>query len=258
VRCSSFPVSRYVHGVDGVVENLSVKDLFLDIAKIRGLQKANFTNTKCRPRFGKFHKKFGLRKGTISAVDLTSPPVLNRNAAGMLLKLRLSKAVGALSAMRISAHFKLLLLPDELISLIVDYLDDSKTLRNLARSCRRIQEIAEHKLYRALLIRSGPKTKAIKRSFSNRLGRARALLYLECPLKNDEPQSFDSLDHILRSATRLREIMFESPACNSSDFEDSVAWEHMTRHIFSPFQEAALDVGKHLVVPPLQQLRKGE
>lgn len=73
----------------------------------------------------------------------------------MRLKLRMSKAVGALSAMATSPQFDLLRLPNEIIALIIEQVDDRRTLRRLARTCHRIQDLAENKLYRTLTIRSG-------------------------------------------------------------------------------------------------------
>lgn len=176
----------------------------------------------------------------------------------MLLRLRISKAIGILTTMRTSTQFPLLLLPDELIALIVEQIDDLKTLRSLTRTCNRVQGIAESKLYRTLLIRSGDATQVLKRCLASQPERAKAIRKLECPLKSDERQDYESLKHILTVATGLREFMFESPACNTTDFEDSDEWEYMVRHVFSPFQRAVSTIAPGIPERPLQQLREGE
>lgn len=160
--------------------------------------------------------------------------------------------------MRISPQFPLLLLPDELIALVIEHVDDVKSLRSLTRTCHRLQDIAEGKLYRTLLLRSGTSTRGLKRSLRSRPERAKAIRKLECPLKSTESQKYELLEQIFTAATGAREIMFESPACNTADFEDFDEWEYMAHHLFRPFQEAAIMIGKDVRAKPLQQLQEGE
>ena len=163
-----------------------------------------------------------------------------------------------LSTMRTSIQFPLLLLPDELIALIIENVDDWKTLRNLARTCHQLQDIAESKLYRTLLIRSDHTARMLKNSLGSRPKRVKGVRKLECPLKDTERQDYDSLQDLCIMATGLREIMFESPACNTAEFEDPAEWEFMTRRLFCPFQRAAMNSEHYLSQTPLQQLREGE
>lgn len=153
----------------------------------------------------------------------------------------------------------LLDLPQELLALIVDYINDGDTLQCLTRTCRRTQSLAEPKLYRTLLIRTGPHMRSIQRALEANSDRAKSLEFLDVPCDNTRPPHFQFLADVLRSADNLREFMFESPSCNSTgDFEDASAWNAMTQPLFSVFDEASLKMWSSGVTePPLQKLQKG-
>ena len=145
--------------------------------------------------------------------------------------------------MRTIQQFELLRLPDELIALIIEHIGDQRTLRNLACTCHLVQDIAEAKLYRRILIRSGYKAKDVDYAFRARPKRVQALEFLDIPCDGHERQNYDALASILRSARRLKEIMFEGPACNSGDsrgFENTADWYYMTTRLSEAFQSAPL------------------
>lgn len=176
----------------------------------------------------------------------------------MFLRLRLSKAVGTYRASRMTVQFPLLELPDELIAFIVEQVSDCELLRHLARSCRRLRSIAENCLYRDILLRSGRRTTALKRSLELRPGRAKALRNLDIACWGNEEHDFDAVGLILGWSSNLRSLMFESPACNTGDFEDDDDdWNLMTSPLFAVFRDACLNgAGSHLEDRPLQNLQK--
>lgn len=53
--------------------------------------------------------------------------------------------------------------------------------------------------------------------------------------------------------------MFESPQCNTSEFEDPETWREMATQLFEPFQNAvALENEVSLARQSLQKLRRRE
>ena len=180
----------------------------------------------------------------------------------MRLKLRMLKAVGALRAITVSGKFSLLDLPDELITLIIEQVDDLRTLQYLARTCNRLQDIAEAKVYRVRLMRSAHAAESLQRSLKRRSQRAKALQILDIPCNKDKRQDFNLIAEMLSSANNLKELMFESPYCNSCDiksFEDAASWKLMTDTFFSCFQDATIrSSGALIAEKPLQRLQRCE
>jgi hypothetical protein len=117
-------------------------------------------------------------------------------------------------------------------------------------TCHRIQSLAEPMLYRELLVRQPSKARKLLNALGHERAVAVRLLEVPCdPTFND----VTTVSELMTSATNLKELMFESPACNLSRFEEEGVWQSMADKLFLPFQQA---VGGELFVKPLQKLMK--
>jgi len=184
----------------------------------------------------------------------------NASTLAMLLRSRLSRAIDRFNARNTPMQFDLFGLPEEIVLLIVEYVEDAADLQHLASTCRRLQELAEEKLWQALLIRRGRTARHIARCFHARPQRIKAVRTIQLPCKQGVVHDFTAVNNILRATVGVRELYFESPECNTTDedtFENADDWKLLSDHVFTPFQEALagypLD-GVHAA--PLQKLRK--
>lgn len=177
----------------------------------------------------------------------------------MRLKFRIMQAVDKFSARNTQFQFPLLDLPNELIAHIIEEVENIRTLRRLARTCRRVQHLAEPVLYRSILVRTGPETNDIRLAIDSRPERAGGIHSLDIPCHARYHQDFTAIAELLHRAHNLKELMFESPQCNTSDFEDTETWRQMAGRLFQPFQSAvALENERDLSRRPLQKLKRRE
>lgn len=177
----------------------------------------------------------------------------------MSFRSSLSNAFDTLSPWTSSKKFRILELPDELITLIIEHVHERKTLRRLARTCRKLQLLAEEMLYRCLLVRSSLTLNGLERALRAKNARFKAVQFLDVPCESARPPSFASLAHIANEATNMREMMWESPECNHNDFESLGPWKEMTDPLFALFERAATVRGHgYIRDPPLQRLQKRE
>lgn len=171
----------------------------------------------------------------------------------MRLAYTVSKAIGSMRAMTTSTKFLILELPDELVTIMVEHINDLKTLLNLATTCRRLQDIAEQKIYRHLFFRTGRKTYNCYAALRQLPNRAKAIQSIQIPCDHKHIQRFAMIEKTLIKANNLRDLMIESPECNNGEFEEEEAWQEMARHIFNPFS-LAINAGS----TRLQRLQKCE
>ncbi|KAK4613749.1 hypothetical protein CLAFUW4_08715 [Fulvia fulva] len=174
----------------------------------------------------------------------------------MTLRLLITKAIGKMAAMNTPFQFRLMDLPNELIAHIIDQIDSIKAVRRLSRTCRRIQHLAEPLLYRRIQLRTGCDVDQIITAVSSRPERAAAIRFLDIPCDDTYPQNHAAVGALLKGASGLRELMFESPECNSTDFEDEEEWQAMTDELFEPFEWAVASISPTVHTRPLQKLKK--
>lgn len=175
------------------------------------------------------------------------------------LKFMILKAAEKMAARHsLPFRFALLDLPNELIVTILEHIDSRISLRHMSRTCRRMQKLTEPVLYRSALIRTGSETDKLVTALQARPARAAALHRLDIPCHQRYVQSFEGIAHLMEQASNLKELMIESPSCNSSDFEDEEAWEDMVRELFRPFQIAVDAATAITPSKPLQKLHTRE
>ncbi|KAK5175450.1 uncharacterized protein LTR77_000589 [Saxophila tyrrhenica] len=175
----------------------------------------------------------------------------------MRLKFMISKAMGRMSANNSTFQFPILDLPNELVAHIIEFIDDLNTLRNLACTSHRLQQLTEPKLWREITFRLAPSLLHIVAATESRHERASAVQVLNAPLRPKFGRDMSRLAYLMMIARNLRELMVESPLCNAthlSHFEDHPTWRSMTAQLFMPFQRAV--VGNAVEHRPLQKLTK--
>ncbi|KJX96274.1 hypothetical protein TI39_contig684g00006 [Zymoseptoria brevis] len=164
-----------------------------------------------------------------------------------------------MAAVSTTFQFALLELPTELLVSIIEQIDSIDALRRLAICSRQLQGLTEPLIYHRLLLRNGRRTEQIVRSSRARPDRAIAIRTLVIACETGVPQSFgpSGIAGVLNRALRLETLYFESPECNSANFEPHAPWTYMFNRIIRPFQDATASPGGSLTAPrPLQCLKK--
>ena len=108
---------------------------------------------------------------------------------------------------------RLLDLPNELLAVIVCYIEDVDSLRALARTCRRLQRVAEAELYRYVLQRTGKQAIQLGEAVKRRPSRADALQVIDSRCKWNHRLGLLALAEVIARATYLKELTVESPYC---------------------------------------------
>lgn len=179
----------------------------------------------------------------------------------MRLRRAISRTIRRMAASSTTFQFALLELPTELLVSIIEQIDSIDTLRRLAICSRQLQGLTEPLIYHRLLLRNGRKTEHIVRSLRARPDRAIAIRNLVIACETGVPQSFgpSGIAGVLNRAMRLETLYFESPECNSANFEPHAPWTYMFDRIIRPFQDATASPGGSLPAPrPLQCLKERE
>ncbi|KAF7197497.1 hypothetical protein HII31_01307 [Pseudocercospora fuligena] len=171
------------------------------------------------------------------------------------LKFTLLHSLNKVKAMNTPFEFRLLDLPNELVSIIIEHVESVAILKTLCRTCRRLQYLTEPVLYRYALIRTGVETEFIRSALTHSTrgkDRAAALQKIDIPCHPRFHQNFQEVARLLTAVSNLKELMIESPECNTSDFESEAEWQQMVGYLFRPFQEAVSGMSGRL---PLQKLQ---
>lgn len=175
----------------------------------------------------------------------------------MSLRFRIARVASQIANMNVACKFRLLDLPNELIALIIEQLDCRKALWRLARTCRRIQHLAEPVLYRSILIRASGHANELLNALRSRPERCAGIHFLELPCDPQYRQDFRAIAQILNRSRNLKELSYESPQCNNGNFEDETTWETMTDLFFAPFVAAVAPLPEaRLSSRPMQRLKK--
>lgn len=145
-------------------------------------------------------------------------------------------------AAKTTMQFPLTALPEELIALIVENVTNLTTLRHLACTSSTFQRLAEPRIYRYLLIRTGIKAERLRDILNRCPERGTAVNVLDIPCDPEQSHNFAALADIVSTSKNLKELMIESPACNTADFEDEQIWQSMADELFRPFIPSSPEV----------------
>lgn len=143
-------------------------------------------------------------------------------------------------------------LPIELVMLIVEHLaNDDKTLANLARTCRSLQDLAEQQLYKTINLPTVRDFDRIIRAFIGRPDRIRAVHTLKLQYHYSPEDLSDTFDQriifngYVADMVNLREWHIESPYdnCHWTDVEGPAQWVNNDMNDFRAALEHACKHG---------------
>lgn len=118
----------------------------------------------------------------------------------------------------------LLDLPTELITDIVEYINDLETFRALVSTCSRLQSITEPALYRSIFHRTGEAAIDLCKAIDARPERANAINVIESRCKWQKRAGLISLAPVISRAKNLKELTIESPYCNNAYGKEVELW----------------------------------
>lgn len=126
-------------------------------------------------------------------------------------------------------------LVDELAVLIIEQIDDTQALRNLARTCSRLQTLAEPAIYHSILLKSRQNTLSLTRSIVNRPQRLDAVRRVEArPRYATRDFAVDELVNLIHRAQNLQHLVLESPFCNRIQQEARHGWAESMAALLRP------------------------
>lgn len=127
-------------------------------------------------------------------------------------------------------------LVDELLIAIIDHINDLAALHSLARTCHRLNGLAEPAIYRDILLRGRNHTSALATSLVSRPERLQAIRSIEArPQYNHQECRLYVLESIIRRAPKLQQLTVESPFCNHVQYREATyGWEESMRALLRP------------------------
>lgn len=115
-----------------------------------------------------------------------------------------------------SPSFPLLSLPNELIATIItDHLSDRSALIALAQTCRKLQILAEARLFRDIYIRKGSPVPRLAYALNQRPERFRYVKHVEVTPGQYMRTGIEGMPRLLRQMKRLKRLKVEAPMINS-------------------------------------------
>lgn len=113
-----------------------------------------------------------------------------------------------------STSCPLIALPDELLVMIVAYIEDANSLCSLARTCSRLIVFAEDVIWRLVTQLTGQFARELAIAIERRPYRAAALHVLESRCRYASRAGIRALVPVIAQAMNLQELTIESPYCN--------------------------------------------
>lgn len=115
-------------------------------------------------------------------------------------------------------------LPLELVEVVVSQIEHLSDLLSLARVNRLFQELAEPRIYAHVLIRNGSQARKLGSAISSRPIRATWIRSLQDAGQLGCFNGLAQLPDTLPSMTGLKELLVETPDCNSSSPNERIPW----------------------------------
>lgn len=129
---------------------------------------------------------------------------------------------------------RLLELPNEIFTDILDYIEDVATLRSIASVCSRLQDLVEPRLYEHIFHRSGEQALELRRAIDGRRKRATYIHTIDSRCKWTKRHGLISLDSVIARAHNLRDLTIESPYCKNAYGHEKEIWRQTMYHLLRP------------------------
>jgi len=143
----------------------------------------------------------------------------------------------------------LLDLAEELVLNVIEQINSQLALCNLARTCRRLQELTEPYIYSTVLVRTGKDAEILLESLFARPKRLSSMLDLAIRYRHDREQGIEVLNPVISKIRKLKRLHVEAPCCNDEYWSAGRGhrWESAGRIDIGRLFEAAVGL------PPLIQ-----
>ena len=145
-------------------------------------------------------------------------------------------------------------LASELITNIVEQIDDQRTLLSLARTCSRLQYHVEPKLYRSIFQRTGDEAMYLASAVAARKDRGAAIHVIDSRCKWQRRSGLVFLVPVIAQAKNLQQLTIESPYCNRSSLKDSGDWKDTMYRLIRPIYD--IDPTNGFETNPLPKLTR--
>jgi hypothetical protein len=150
---------------------------------------------------------------------------------------------------------QLLQLPEEILSSILAQVDDLDDLERLARTCIRLNHIAEAYLYRSIVISYGFQAVILSKAIAKKPQRASWVRNLLVSTKYDDGDGVDEIVPALRLMHNLQGLSLETPDCNRKLPKDRVFWVQLQERYERIFEHSSMIVPPSVQNQNLQRLR---
>ena len=130
-------------------------------------------------------------------------------------------------------------LPIELIELVVSHVDRIRDLRSLARSNKLLQDLAEPRLYKNILIRKGTHATALQASLAQRPVRGTWIRSLRNACQADNVKGISDATSLVPHVEKLKDLLVETPDCNTFTPAKRQPWLEQQERYKDYFLQAA-------------------
>ena len=135
---------------------------------------------------------------------------------------------------------QLLQLPDELLDVIVSFIEDVADLRNTASTCSRLNGLAEPFLYQSVVFNDGGQAFKLKTSIERRARRASWVRHLLVSTRFEKAYGIENVPGSLARMHNLQSVHLETPDCNQKKPHERVLWIALQERYERIFQNSSL------------------
>lgn len=121
--------------------------------------------------------------------------------------------------------FPILNLTAELVSHIVDQIDDAEAFRSLSQTCSQFQALAEPKLYETVFRTRTGLVPRLLNAINSKPYRAKSIRSIETRCRSGDLTELNDLATIIGKSSNLENLILESPYCNSCYGQAEPLWQ---------------------------------
>jgi hypothetical protein len=132
------------------------------------------------------------------------------------------------------------MLPAELLSSIVAFIDDTASLRQVATVCKRLNDLVEPFLYESLIVSDGSQAVMLAEAIAKRPLRASHIRSLLASTKFERAKGIERLPSSLAAMRNLQDLSLETPDCNQTEPDERIPWIRLQERYERIFQHSSL------------------
>ena len=131
----------------------------------------------------------------------------------------------------------LLDLPNELLTSIIEHIEDGSALHSLALTCSFLHHLTEPFFYRWIFLRTGRQAIGLSEAFKYCPERAEAIQKIDLRCHWRQERGISSLVSVIIKAKNLRELTIESPYCHHPYGDNIGEWQRAMYELLRPLYE---------------------